>query len=521
MKLKKTVCLAVCLLMLLIMAAGCGQSTSNGDKSSSSSASSTQQTSTALPEGKLSAEPIKLVYVHSLGTKPDAVGNERVRKLILQKTNIDLQVEMEVNTTDYASKMNIMLAAGDHFDMFYDGAVNLAGGMEIPRLIKEDVVRPIDDLIPSYAPDALKILDPSTWGYVKQDGKTYGIPGQTPLNQVAMQYRKDWLDADGLKVPTTIEEWEAVAQDFKDKHKDPGFIQVWDGALQSMFVGLFVPQGDMNFLDTDGKIKPVIMHKNFKDYLAKMADWYGKGYIHKEIATMKTDQAFTLLNTAKAGLCHAWGDPSGFTDAAKKVDPKTEYIWGPPLKSSLQEGVFPKYDRIYDWLGVTKMCKYPEAAVRFLNWASATTEGYELTMMGEQGVDWILNKRDGDLVYYNTGTLSTEKKYHACFTGVWIDTLYTKYFIGNTKSTYYEDCGTYKLGDRPDYWLFYDNSTMKSKDKKADMDQYLAQEKYKIIMGLEPVSAWDNVIQNWLNKGGGLYIDDLTEEYNAWKASHK
>jgi len=45
----------------------------------------------------------------------------------------------------------------------------------------------------------------------------------------------------------------------------------------------------------------------------------------------------------------------------------------------------------------------------------------------------------------------------------------------------------------------------------------IAAEKYKIIMGQDPVAAWDATIKSWLDQGGHKIIDGMTEQFNAAK----
>lgn len=521
MKLKGIISITVCFILAVTMFVGCGQDTAKENKISEAVTSSAA-TSEATPEApvKLSKEPVKLVYVRPNWSelKIDSEPVMRVRKAIFEKTNIDIEL---VNTGADTNKINLMIAAGEHFDMCYDSVYG--AGLELPRLVKEGVLRPLDDLLQANAPDALTKIDPRTWKYVQYEGKTYGFPGEQPKNQFALLYRKDWLDADGLKVPATIEEWEIVAKDFKEKHNDPGYTVLGAYYLEQGFLGSFVPTGAGNFLDTDGKIKIYYMHKNFKDYLAKMQDWYTKGYINKEFATMKTDQAMNLLNTAKVGLSLSWADPAGLAEQAKNVDPKAEYFWGPPLDNGTEKGVYTYTSQIYDWVGVTNDCKNPDIALKYLNWSCTTTEGFELSMMGEEGTDWILNKRDGDRVYVNINDkLSKENVYPGGFlngmlNGPWVDTLYINYFLGTSSNTYASDTNNYEIAVNPDSGLLFDTNTMsRSKDNAPEIAVKMEEARYQIIMGQKPVEYWDEMLKKY-EEGINNIVEDMTDQYNAWK----
>ena len=77
------------------------------------------------------------------------------------------------------------------------------------------------------------------------------------------------------------------------------------GGMNNALMGAYVEGGNSNWLDpADNKIKPVELAPGYQDYLAKMADWYQKGYIYKE-AFAKFDP-LELLKTNRVGTSSMW-----------------------------------------------------------------------------------------------------------------------------------------------------------------------------------------------------------------------
>ena len=130
-----------------------------------------------------------------------------------------------------------------------------------------------------------------------------------------LMIRQDWLDALGLKRPTTIDEWEAVLSAFKEQ--DPNGNGVADELpyvtngierIRTFAPAWKVRSGLYPSVET-GKITFGQIEPAYKDFLMKMADWYAKGLIDPEFAA--TD-ASTLQNKMTQNLGGAmFGATSG------------------------------------------------------------------------------------------------------------------------------------------------------------------------------------------------------------------
>lgn len=115
------------------------------------------------------------------------------------------------------------------------------------------------------------------------EGKYFGYPfirGERYLQTSAgIIIRNDWLEDLGLEIPETIDEWEIVLKEFKEKKTNGNAPTITvlknnQGGFMPAFGigtdGLYVDNGVVKF----GAAEP-----GFKDWLALMNDWYKKGYI--------------------------------------------------------------------------------------------------------------------------------------------------------------------------------------------------------------------------------------------------
>jgi sorbitol/mannitol transport system substrate-binding protein len=84
----------------------------------------------------------------------------------------------------------------------------------IPDFASKGKLQPLDDLFAKYADKyTLNDIDPAMRKIMSYNGKLYGLPMQAQIH--VMAYRKDLLDKDGIKPPTTFAELKAAAEKIK------------------------------------------------------------------------------------------------------------------------------------------------------------------------------------------------------------------------------------------------------------------------------------------------------------------
>ena len=106
-------------------------------------------------------------------------------------------------------KLNLLLASGERPDIvqFYSDDFEF-------QLTGSGLLRPLNDILNTKAPNLKKQWGDVIWkAMTHPDGKIYAIPAEKLFTDVhfVTQYRKDWLDTLGMKVPTTVDEYYNVA----------------------------------------------------------------------------------------------------------------------------------------------------------------------------------------------------------------------------------------------------------------------------------------------------------------------
>ncbi|MDF2959534.1 MAG: extracellular solute-binding protein [Paenibacillus sp.] len=499
---------AATLLTVSLMAgcsSGTGTSVDSGDK----------KEGTAVPVPKVT------FYSNSgaLNDKPqgsDAARLEEVGKLIRDQVGIDAVAIVPPNNADTArEKLNLLLSTNDEVDTFYGSWTDYAD---------KGAIMPLNELLDKYGQDIKKAWPKESWEMMTdKDGKIWGIPRLTLTAAYPVYIRKDWLQKLNLQMPKTIDELEVILKTFKENDldgngKDDTIVLSTNlEGLQMSIAAGFVEGGFGDWLDSaDQKVKPIEFAPGYKDFVAKMADWYQKGYIYKE-AFAKHD-AMELLKTNRVGAAARWY--SHTTLQLPKVQtglPDMDFTAAPSLtgpKGKLQT-INPAGT---GGALINKKAKNPEAVIKYINWIYQDIENYTISRYGLKDQDWKWT--EPKKVY----ELSKDRKYAGEFSfgmGLPIENQLDVNDGTNKMHKAFLRTELLKLesGKLPfDYNIVYDTRELNDKVPTLnDIKRLRDEEITKFIMGARPISEWDKFIEQ-LNKAGmNKLIDAKTEQYNKLK----
>lgn len=119
-----------------------------------------------------------------------------------------------VDLGDYENKLNAMIASGSPPDIF-----NSYSKPKIKDLVDNKAILQLDPLLEKSGKNISENKGKYLKGIGYIDGKTYAIPNAYGLGN-GLAIRQDWLDKLGLKVPTTLDEYENVLKAFVTKDPD-------------------------------------------------------------------------------------------------------------------------------------------------------------------------------------------------------------------------------------------------------------------------------------------------------------
>ncbi len=492
----------VSLLVLVMAIVGCS---TTGKEAAKSSPAGTAAASTDNKTAEKKAEKV-IVIRENLGFQKNTPMEHKVHDVIQAATGADVEM-LFVPGDQLNNKVNLMLSSKEKVDIITGLSVNAA-----IELYKSGAIIPLNDLIDKVAPDLKNNINPELWPQVTVDGKIIGIPNENNVGSgFVIQLRTDWLKTLNMQPPKTIADYESVLDAFINKDPDQNGKKDTIGlfardllGLDNTFAPYFLKSGMAWYLNADRKLTPPELDPVYKQLLAKLAEWYKKGYIWRDFLTAKNEQGQEIVAQNKVGSFAGWYSNilSGYEKLRQQV-PEANYepilLQGTGSNQLFTRSVLTKV------VGINKASKSQEAALKVLDY-HATPEGRRTIYYGIQGESYTLNpdgtidfigpsKTDDKLASYYAKYYMFDKAYktNTLPLNTWTHKTYTKYINKLNEFPHFEGV---------DMNVTYDISTFKSFTKLTNLDTYLNEQKTRIITGETPVDKWDELMKTWLDIGG-------------------
>ncbi|AEG44851.1 ABC transporter substrate-binding protein [Isoptericola variabilis] len=233
------------------------------------------------------------------GTKSPLAPDYSEMELVQQwekDTNISITWE-NLPEQVYMEKKNLMLASEDLPDVLFNTGLTDA---EVVQNGTNGTLLPLEGLIEEYAPTLSAILEerPDIRAAITaSDGHIYTLPSVEELG--ILQYpnflyiNTAWLDALGIPMPTTIEEYRAALEAFKTR--DPNGNGQADEIPLSFRTDSFCanphdliaalggqPENNDHRIVRDGKVEFTANTEEYKAGVAALGEWYADGLIDPE-----------------------------------------------------------------------------------------------------------------------------------------------------------------------------------------------------------------------------------------------
>lgn len=512
------------------------------------------------PLGKYE-DPITVEIVQSINptiTMPegDSATDNYYTRFIKDNMNIDISVKWSASSSDYNEKLNLAIAANDIPDIL------VVNEQQFRKLAQSDMLEDLTDYYDTYACDIIKQNIDSTDGKALEnatyDGKLLALPSvQVEADgYVLMWIRQDWLDELGLEAPTTIEELETVAKAFVDnKMGGENTIGIVGPTINGAVYNTFLSTNNLNNLDgifqayqaypgywvqdEEGKAVYGSTTEQTKEALAELNKMYEDGILDQELGVRKdADEAW---KSGKVGILFSpWWHGYNVKDGIAN-EPDMEWkAYAAPLAADGQwyaklAGVGGSY------CVVRKGYEHPEAAFLLNNYLRVN----EGTFQSETDLD--LSYYPGRVVItpldentYSVQALNAEMKGEEvpefdplnykllqadlaalpdCLEAPYDDMSIEKWNTDNTNfgrlysllmgSSAVEEASAEGIVNKVYSITYTQTETMERKWtnlKKKEDETFL-----KIIIGEEPIEAFDTFVEEWNAEGGA----EITEEVQA------
>jgi putative aldouronate transport system substrate-binding protein len=449
--------------------------------------------------------------------------DNKIKQAIEKATNSKLKIQW-VSANNYDDKLNVTLASGDipeltfikdPFSSVFRNAVSQGAFWDIGPYIKD-------------YPNLSAKISKTAWELTKmQDGKNYGIPRPRPSEgDPFFIIRKDWLDRVGLQIPTTTDELYNVMKAFAEKDPDK------NGKNDTIPLTAYVNPSDMGALGQvessftgvngkwklqDGKLVYTALLPETRKALEYLAKAYKEKLIPEDFASMKLSQSTDQFKAGKAGIIvEKAGTMADYYDKIKLIDPNFKQTDFYPVTSL--NGYNPKGPGFSGTLAIPKTV--PEAKMKRIlklvdTWMN--DDVFNIQQYGFEGTDYTV--KDGVKVI-NTEQLAKDNgpdfnqivyvaDPYASSTKVYfpqeVNDLYKKIQDERAKTS----VADISIG-------LYSPTAVKA---LPEIDKKVQDMKTKIILGREPLSAWDDFVNQLKNNPDMVKMSqELTDAYQKRSA---
>lgn len=317
----------------------------------------------------------------------------------------------------YNEPMRVRLAAGkDLPDIVQIPGASNAYKTEIYALALQGTLIPLEELIREHAPNIAKLI----WEEQPELGKAFTAPdghiyhiaqnylGTNAAGSRSLLLRTDWLDTLNLEVPVTIDDWYNVLKAFKEG--DPNGNGLADEIAISAFsknglteygylataFGLAAP--GTKYIDDNGTVVCQYDLPDFKDFLAFLNKLYAEGIMDPEYTLGAEAKMNALASKDILGCCSHYAEfallwSGTARSAGNPNSEKAEYhLVVPPMPQDGSDIRMIDRTMVGHTYGITKNCKDPVLAIKWLDYVYANPEGRDMLLYGLEGLTYTVDE---------------------------------------------------------------------------------------------------------------------------------
>lgn len=330
---------------------------------------------------------------------------------LVRRTGVNLEFDM-IAETALSEKLNLIIVSNDYPDIFGQGIGNYDSNPA--KAITDDVVMDLTDLLADNAPNYNALLESNPdfhQAVYNSDGTVCKITSSNiGLQSQGLFIRKDWLDALGLEVPTTVDELTNVLTEFHKAYNTPMTLMVnadLDDGLASVFDHSMVgfTRQMLGFQQTEpnsGKLICAMASDGYFEHMTLLRQYYADGLINGDFLSISKENG-NFESTYYDGQCGIWQEGCEVADDSYRENFSDSNAVAMPMLSptnngeathmssftSVMTGMFAVY--------ISATCQQPEIALQFLNYGY-TDEGKDLIAFGIEG-ETFTRDADGKVSY--------------------------------------------------------------------------------------------------------------------------
>ena len=490
-------------------------------------------------------------------SSPNLVPGEKVddnamTRYIKDRVNVDIQLDWEIDGTEFPNRLALQITANALPDMFTLGQNNYLLFRQLQENnmladLTEGSEKCLNDfIIATLATYEGRNLAPFRFGgeLLAYAGGRYGYDSHNQL-----WLRTDWLEDAGLEPPTTIDDLENILRVWKNNPPNANYIgmplrenqvgNVYNMHSFSPIFGAFGVYPNAWVKNADGQTIWGSVAPEAKQALEIMARWYADGLIDRQFVT-NTASGFRegMIVQGQAGASFApWWFPYTIGEFPVENPGGELYPFNAPVAADGSFSImFP--GAAGDYVMIRKGYSNPEAVFKVMNiqfdmWFELDPVGAELIMPNRlNNVSWtymfptsgfnvarneevphagavakqVVENGQVTMEVWNPMYVTMgESAASWAETGVvdgmnWIDYM-CRYIASSTDLMYAPN----RIIVLPEFYFVTESMA----DIKPNLDTLEDTAYLKIIMGEEPVDFFDQFVEDWYAQGGQAITDEV------------
>lgn len=443
-----------------------------------------------------------------------------------EKFNVDIEF-FHPSAEQETEQFNIMAASGDFKDIVSFNWNGYTGGPV--KAAKDGAILVLDDYLDKNMPNLLSLMNQdSAMNYLARcyDGSVSVLPGCT--NDIITgavfgpQIRKDWLDKLGLSVPKTIDDWYNVLTAFKTKDPNGNGQQdevpfVADGTATFLrFSYAFGGVDEGFYVNGDNKIAFGFIEPEYKEFLTMINKWYKEGLIDPEYAAVDSSMIDTKMISDVGGsfIGYSGSAMSKYLAAARAGNPDYTLVgtqWptanggepycgysyqiarGTPGRGMAIAATNKNIEKTLQMIDYM----YGEEGSVLFNWG-ILDDTYEKTVGGFHYTEKITNSPDGKSPIEAITPYALTQ---------WPPVMMRADAFMELNGAFPEQTAAMELWNQADTSRIMPSLTISPEEQseitKVMDDIYIYRREWinKFVMGVEPISKWDEVAQQVRSMG--------------------
>jgi putative aldouronate transport system substrate-binding protein len=544
----RIVSLLLALLMIVSLAAGCaptsppaataGQSPEGGQAATAAPSASAESGATEEPSN-FNAQGMPIVNekltlrfaVPTVAAHKNGYKEMGFFDAVEEATNVHIEF-MEIEGAVWAEKIKLIFSASDIPDAVYGHST---ASSFIYALASQKAIVPLRDLIDQYSVNLKTFYESRPDIYaniIYPDGNIYALPGvNEPVFQSMnsyLQVNQDWLDALGLPVPQTLDEFYETLRAFKAYDANGNGVAdeipmtftfgSGGGSLTGMFAWFGAISNSDNVMLKDGKVVFSPQTQEYRQALEFLAKLYAEQLIDHEGLTQDRAQAqakvkagagFMFENNPLIGLP---GVENNFT-----IVPVIQATETPPLIDFLMNAILQE-NRFY----ISSTCQHPEVALRWIDYIMDDNEISLTSRFGKLGISYIENP-DGTWTIDESAQTDNPRDEYCAYSPVnatpWISSkaTYGRFVLAPNdalKVEWHELYKPYQTSEIMPRLKYMEEETREFNAISADLGKYTNEAVANFIMNGVTDQSWDQYLRDLDMYKVTRYIEIMQTAYD-------